>query len=433
MELVERIDRRDLQGLQAKKLRRLVASAWTDIPFYRRHWEAAGVRPDAIRTLDDARRLPVMTREDFEADLAACPPFGTFQGPTPAARVHASSGTSGQTRPVSFSSADCSTIADLSARRLRAQGVGPGDRVLVALPYSLYIGGSIAIEGAMRAGATVIPTGTGAMTPSDRQVELIRRWQVTVLCTTPSYALHLYDVARGDGATLASDFAVRVVYATAEQMTEETRHLIDERWRCRTFNNYGTVEAAACCYECECRRGWHISEDSYLVEILDPKTYEPVPPGGDGAVVITSLSKEAAPFIRCRVGDLAALWDEPCGCGRTFARMSPLKGRLDDMIKLRGVNFFPAAVELALREVPDVGSEWRMTVDYPRQLLLIEVEPFGSDVGAGDGRAKLAAAVASHVRDRLGVRPEVQVLGRGELLAERGETLVKVRRVVVRR
>ena len=438
MEPVERSDRAELDALQGRALQALVERAWHQIPFYRERWEAARVRPELIRGLGDLKRLPVVTRQDLESDLLRHPPFGTYQGPIPAVRIHASSGTSGQPRPVFFSRADCERLAHLSARRLTAQGVRPDDRVQVALPYSLYIGGSIAIEGAMRLGAAVIPTGSGAMTPSRRQLELAHAWRTTVLCTTPSYALHLSDVAGEMGLDSTRDFQLHTLYLTAEVLPEETRRLVEQRWGCVVFDNYGSVEAAASTFECASRTGWHVSQDCYLFEILDLETGDQLPAGEDGVLVVTSLVKEAAPFIRYRIGDVAALWDEPCACGRSFVRLSPIKGRADDMIKLKGVSFYPAAVERVLRGVRGLGMDWRLIVDHASQTLVVEVE--AADNGApGETadharRETLALEIISRLRDRIGVRAEVRILDPASLGSQAGDNRAfKPRRVIERR
>ena len=174
MEPIEQASRADITALQEKLLRAQVEQAWNQVDFYRKRWESAGVGPGDIRTLDDLRRLPVITKADFSEDLRVHPPFGSYQGSASPARIHASSGITGEPRPVFCTRADCQQIARLSARRMRAQGVTPSDLLQVTLPYTLYIGGAIALEGAIELGAAVIPTGTGAMTPSQRQIELAR-------------------------------------------------------------------------------------------------------------------------------------------------------------------------------------------------------------------------------------------------------------------
>ena len=221
LEAIERASRARIVALQGRLLRAQVRNAWKNVPFYRKRWEAAGVRPKDIRTPADIVKLPFVTKEDFEQDLAENPPFGSYQGNANPVRIHASSGTTGAPKPFFHTQSDLDWIAKLSARRLRAQGVTPDDLVQVTLPFSLYIGGPIAIEGAMKLGAGVLATGTGAMTPSRRQIEIAQQWGSTVLVSTPSYALRLAEVARKMGLDPARDFQFRMMYVTAEFCSPE--------------------------------------------------------------------------------------------------------------------------------------------------------------------------------------------------------------------
>ena len=431
MEAIERATRPEIVALQEKLLRSQVENAWRNVPFYRRRWEAAGVRPDAIRTLDDLRRLPIVTKANFEEDLREHPPFGSYQGNASPMRIHASSGSTGEPRPVFCTRADCKRIAELSARRLRAQGVTPEDLVQVTLPYTLYIGGTIALEGAMCLGAAIIPTGTGAMTPSQRQIEIARNWQPTVLCATPSYALRLADVAKEMNLDTARDFHFRIIYVTAQVLTPEMRREIEQRWNSRVYDNYGTVEAAASTFECQYQNEWHISEDAYIFEVVDIETEEPLPPGEEGVLVITSLFREASPFFRYRVGDIVSLREDPCSCGRTLRRMSAVKGRADEMLKLRGISVYPTAIERVLRTFPELGMEWHLLVDRrsAAQEITVQVEVAASISSAE--RTVLAVRVCDRLKAQIGVRPEVQIFDPGKLVSDQAaDGQVKTRRII---
>ena len=433
MDPVERASRAEIVALQENLLRMQLKHAWENVPFYRDRWTAAGIEPEQIRTLADLQMLPVVTKADFDADLRAHPPFGSYQGNALPARLHASSGITGEPRPVFCTANDCERIAQLSARRLRAQGLRPGDLVQVTLPYTLYIGGAIALEGAMALGAAVIPTGTGAMTQSRRQIEIARDWKPTVLCATPSYALRLAEVAREMNLDPARDFHFRIIYVTAEVVTEELRNEIEQRWNAKVYDNYGSVEAAASTYECEHRTGWHISEDAYIFEVMDAATGVPVSPGEDGVLVITSLFREASPFFRYRVGDIVSISNsnDPCPCGRTFRRMSKVKGRADEMLKLRGVSVYPTAIEKALRSFPELGMEWQLVIDRHNsaQEMVVKVEATAS-LPPEDRRA-LADRVEERIRAQVGIRPVVEILPAGELApGDAAVGGVKTRRVI---
>jgi len=434
LEPIERASREEIVTLQGRLLRAQVENAWKNVPFYRKRWEAAGVRPKDIQTPADLVKLPLVTKEDFEQDLAENPPFGSYQGVANPVRIHASSGTTGAPKPFFHTQSDLDRIAELSARRLRAQGVTPNDRVQVTLPFSLYIGGPIAVEGAMKLGACVLATGTGAMTHSRRQVEIARLWRTTVLISTPSYALRLAEVAREMGLDPARDFHLKMMYVTAEFCSPETRHELERSWNTCVYDNYGSVEAPASTYECHLRNGWHISEDAYIFETVDPETTEPVPPGEEGMLLITSLFREASPFFRYRVGDIVSLRDDPCECGRTFQRMSEVKGRADEMLKLRGVSVYPKSVENVLRTIPELGLEWRLVEESKGSVQEISVEVEATQSLSNDEQQKLAAAVSDKLKHHIGIRPEVRIFDPGALVSgETADGRVKASRVVRRR
>ena len=441
MEPIERAGRAEIVALQERLLREAVAHAWRDVPFYRQRWEAAGIVPGDIRTLTDFRKLPIIGKTDIDADLVAHPPFGSYQGPCVdqgrVARVHASSGTTGDPRPILCTLEDVHRVAKLSARRLRAQGVRPGDLLQVTLPYTLYIGGTIALEGAMELGAGVIPTGTGAMTHSRRQIEIAHRWRPTVLCATPSYALKLAETAAAMNLDPARDFAFRMIYVTAEVLTAELRREVAERWNAEVYDNYGSVEAAASTFECAAHAGWHVSEDAYIFETVDRATDLPVAaaPGGgeDGVLVITTLSREAAPFFRYKVGDIVSLDNAPCACGRTFQRMSTVKGRSDEMIKIRGISVYPTAIERVLRGFSELGLDWQLVVDRKLSAkdALVEVEALRGLTYAE--RTTLANRVADELKNITGILPEVEVFDLGTLFPNPDDRAkVKTKRIVER-
>ncbi len=434
MEPIERASRAEIVALQGRLLRAQVENAWKNVPFYRKRWEAAGVRPKDIQTPADLVKLPLVTKEDFEQDLAENPPFGSYQGVANPVRIHASSGTTGAPKPFFHTQSDLDRIAELSARRLRAQGVTPNDLVQVTLPFSLYIGGPIAIEGAMKLGAGVLATGTGAMTPSRRQIEIARKWGATVLISTPSYALRLAETAREMGLDPARDFRFKMMYVTAEFCSPETRQELERSWNTRIYDNYGSVEAPASTYECHLRSGWHISEDAYIFETVDPETKRPVAAGQDGMLLITSLFREASPFFRYRVGDIVSLRDDPCECGRTFQRMSEVKGRADEMLKLRGVSVYPKSVENVLRTIPELGLEWRLVEESKGSVQEISVEVEATQSLSNDEQQKLAAAVSDKLKHHIGIRPEVRIFDPGALVSgETADGRVKASRVVRRR
>lgn len=373
---IETAPRQEIRRIQDEQLRALIQRAWEHIPFYRKRWEAAGVQPGDICTVDDLHRLPVVSKSDFEDSLRQHPPFGDYQGDFASVRVQASSGTSGNPKPFFFTRNDWDTIARLWARRFYAQGLREGDILQVVFAYTLFIVGFTASEGAMRLGALVVPTGSGGVTPSERQVKIAREWGVNVLAGTPSYVLHLADVAEQQGYDLRRDFKLKRTIHTAEPMTEAARLALEERWGVEAFDNFGSVETGAPSFECEMKDGYHISEDAYIFEVLDPHTHERVPAGEQGVLVVTCLFKEAAPVIRYNLEDLCRFIEEPCACGRSFRRISKLQGRMSEMLKVSGIPFYPTSVEAALARFPELTREYAVFVERVGQQdkLSVQVE-----------------------------------------------------------
>ena len=396
------LSRAEIQDVQNALLPELVARSFARVPFFRRRWTDAGVDPSEIRGLADLARLPIVRKQDIEADLRENPPFGSYQGDFPAIRLQASSGSTGKPKPFLHTRNDWENISTLWARRLAAQGVTAADRVQVAFAFALFIPSFTSAEGAMKLGALVIPTSNGAVTPSLRQLELARDWGTTVLGTTGGYAMHLAEVAKQHGLDPRKDFRIRVMYHTGEPLVEETRRQIEATWGCASYNNYGSVETGAPAWECVRQNGMHFNEDAYIFEIVDPQTLEPKADGEEGALVVTCLFKEAAPVIRYMIGDVAAIWPEPCPCGCSFRRLSPIRGRIDDMLKIRGAPLYPTAIEGVLRSFPQLGAEFRIIVDQQGGMDTLEVRVESShgatlppDIADTVGRAIKAKAGCS--------------------------------------
>jgi phenylacetate-CoA ligase len=264
----------------------------------------------------------------------------------------------------------------------------------------------------MKLGALTIPAGSGAVTPTPRQLELARDWGSTVLGATGGYALHLASAAREHGYDPRTDFAFRVMYHTGEPLVEETRRQIEAAWGVKSYNNYGSVETGAPAWECEQQHGMHFNEDAYLFEIVDPETLEPVADGDEGAVVVTSLFKEAAPVIRYLIGDIAAIWPEPCRCGAPFRRLSPIRGRIDDMLKIQGAAVYPTAIEGVLRQFDELGPEFRIvvTTEHGRDRLEVRTECAAELAEIPGG---LAERVARRIKESLGCSAHVTPLAHG--------------------
>ncbi|ACL63412.1 Phenylacetate--CoA ligase [Anaeromyxobacter dehalogenans 2CP-1] len=369
----ETLDRDALAALQGRRLAETVRRARA-VPHHRKALERAGVRDEDLRGPADVRRLPFTVKDDLRQSY----PLGLLAVPREqVVRIHGSSGTTGRPTFVAYTRRDLDTWTGLVARFLVAGGLRPEHTVHVAFGYGLFTGGFGLHYGIERVGAAVVPSG-GGNTP--RQVRLICDLSADVLISTPSYALHVGEVARAEGLK-PGDLPLRYGHFGGEPWTEEMRGEIERSLGILAFNNYGLSEVIGpgVAGECPARDGMHVQEDHFIVECLDPVTLEPVPDGEVGELVFTSLTKEAMPVLRYRTRDLAALDRSPCPCGRTGVRMSRVRGRSDDMLIIRGVNVFPSQVEEALLRVEGTAPHYLIEVSRPGALdeavVKVEVRP----------------------------------------------------------
>src|SRR5215210_456663 len=341
-------------------------------------------------------------------------------------RVHASSGSHGKPTVVGYTRADLEAWIEVMARCMTMAGVRPGMIVHNANGYGLFTGGLGFHYGGERIGATVIPVSGGF---TARQAMLLRDLGGQVLCATPSYALVIAQAVR-DAGLEPSDLALQIGLFGGEPWTEEMRTELDRELGIKAVSFYGLSEMCGPGVAAECldaRDGLHVQEDHFLVEVVAPETGDPVPEGGDGELVFTTLLKEAQPLIRYRTGDIGSISREPCSCGRTFARIMALRGRLDDMLIIRGVNLFPSTVETLLLGVAEVAPHYRLIVERPAEMdeVTVECEPADSDID----RAELALRLETLLRDHTGIRIPVSVLEPGAVPRSEGKAV----RVVDRR
>jgi phenylacetate-CoA ligase len=404
---VETLPRGDLERLQLERLRALVAHAGR-VPLHRDRLAAASVTPDRMRTLDDLRRLPFTTKADFRDTY----PFGLLAVPMDeVVRIHASSGTTGKPTVVAYTRGDLDVWTEVMARTLRTGGVDRGDVVHNAYGYGLFTGGLGFHYGAEAVGAAVIPVSGGF---TERQLLALQDLGSTVLCCTPSYALHLAEAIEEAGLR-PGDLRLRVGFFGAEPWTEAMRTAIQTRLRVMALNVYGLSEITGpgVAVECPERDGMHVAEDHFFPEVVDPDTLEPVPPGTTGELILTTLSKQGMPLVRYRTRDLTTLDPTPCRCGRALVRIGRIMARSDDMLIIRGVNVYPSQVEHALLQVPELAPHYLLVVRREHALDTLEVQVEGQPAAMAGGEGALgtlAARVRRRLLDALGLTAEVRIV-----------------------
>jgi phenylacetate-CoA ligase len=417
----ESADRGALRDRQGERLRATVARVSAAVPFYRARLDAAGVRAAEIRGVDDLPRIPFTTKDD----LRRAYPFGLLACPRDeVAEFHCSSGTTGTPTAAAYTRSDWETWGETMARCLAGSGVGRGDVIQNAFGYGLFTGGLGFHYGAQHLGAAVLPASSGN---TARQVRLLREFAVTVLCCTPSYALHIAEAIDASGDR---PLALRCGAFGAEPWSEAARAEIERRLGIRASDIYGLSEVIGpgVAAECEARDGLHVQEDHFFPEVVDPATGAPLPPGTPGELVLTTLTKEAAPLLRYRTGDVTSLDPRPCACGRTLVRMARVGGRIDDMLIVRGVNLFPSDIESVLLRIPDLTPHYQIVIDRPRALDVLRVQ-VESRCAAPAESAALARRAESALRADLGLFAVVAVLPPGEIPRSEGKAL----RVIDRR
>lgn len=417
----ETMPRGALAGLQLERLKRTLEHAFANVPHYRRAFEAAGVRPESLKSLDDIVRFPFTVKTDLRDNY----PFGMFALPRQQlARLHASSGTTGRPTVVGYTSVDLDRWAGLMARSLGCAGAAPGDLVHNAYGYGLFTGGLGAHYGAERLGCTVVPMSGGG---TERQVALLNDFGANVLCATPSYALNIAEVAEAMGVDLRRS-PLHCGLFGAEPWSEALRRELQERLGIKAVDIYGLSEIMGPGVACEChvaQSGLHGWEDHFLFEIVDPRTLAPKRFGEAGELVITTLTKEALPMIRYRTRDITRLDDSPCACGRTHLRIMRVTGRDDDMLIIRGVNVYPSQLEAVLVGFSGLSPHYQIVLTRAGALDTVTVEvELAPDVPNDDeARARKGTEVRHHIKSMIGVTCDIAVKRQGEVPRSQGKAV----------
>ncbi len=402
--------RDELTKLQEERLRKLVRYCYENSPFYRKRFKEAGLDPDDIKTLDDLHKIPFTTKDDMREAY----PYGMLATSIDnVLEIHASSGTTGKPTTTFYSQHDIDIWSEVMARIYASAGAKKGDIIHNAYGYGLFTGGLGFHYGALKLGAAVVPVSSGG---TERQLFLAKELGTTILCCTPTYAMYLAEYARTKlGWDPVKELKWKSGIFGAEPWSEKLRERIQEELGLEAFDIYGLSEiiGPGVSVECSEHDGLHIYEDHFLVEIIDPATGEPVEEGEVGELVITTLTKEAMPLLRYRTGDLTTWTTEECSCGRRIGRMGRILGRADDMVKVRGVKFWPKALEEAILSVEGASGHFIAKIERPKimDILTIEVEPDPEvyEMVKGDlsKLEPLRKKIIDRVRNAIGVTPNV--------------------------
>ena len=419
---VESLSRKKLEKLQLKRLQKSVAHAYANVAHYRAQFDAAGVKPKHLKSLDDLARFPFTVKDDLRANY----PFNMFAVPRDqVVRVHASSGTTGKPTVVGYTRDDIKMWANLMARSIASAGGRPGDILHNAYGYGLFTGGLGAHYGGERLGCTVTPMSGGN---TEKQIVLLQDFGARVLCATPSYALNIAEVAEAEGVDLAGG-PLQIGVFGAEPWSEAMRAELDQRLGIRAVDIYGLSEILGPGVAAECveeRAGLHGWEDQFLFEVIDPESGEPLPMGESGELVITTLTKQALPMLRYRTRDITRLSTEPCSCGRTHVRILRVTGRNDDMLIIRGVNVYPSQIEAVMVGFAGIAPHYQLVVrrEGSMDTLAAEIEA-ATETASGDYE-KLAGEIRHHIKSLVGVTCDVQLKAPGEVPRSQGKA-VRVR------
>ncbi len=402
LEPIETASRDELQALQLERLKQTLEHTYKNVPHYQRAWDAAGIQPGDLKSLEDLRLFPLTTKADLRENY----PFGMFAVPMDdIVRVHASSGTTGQPTVVGYTKQDIQTWAEVCARSIRASGGTRADIVHVAYGYGLFTGGLGAHYGAECLGATAIPM-SGGQTP--RQVQLIQDFQPTIIMCTPSYMLNIADEFERQDLDPA-ETSLQVGIFGAEPWTQVMRDAIESRCGLDALDIYGLSEVMGpgVANECiETKDGLTVWEDHFYPEIIDPVSGEILPDGEFGELVFTSLTKEGMPVVRYRTRDLTRLLP---GTARTMRRMDRLTGRSDDMLIIRGVNVFPSQIEEQVLKQAALAPHYQLEVFREGSLDALKVNVELAPDAAVDACESVTRDLTEAIKSYVGVSAQVEV------------------------
>ncbi len=418
---LEQLERKDLEQLQVERLNKTLRQAGNS-PCYGRMPEISRFTKSGLRSIEQIRELPFTAKEDLRRDF----PWGYLAtDKKDVVRLHSSSGTTGNPVAVYHNRHDLDSWANLMARSLFTAGVRDTDVFQNICGYGLFTGGLGFQYGIEKLGCLSIPAGAGN---SPRQIKLMRDFGTTVAHAIPSYLGRLFDVFQEEGLDPRKDTKLHTLVIGAEPHTEEHRLRIEEMFGVKAYNSFGLSEmnGPGVAFECTEQNGLHVWEDAYVLEIIDPVTLQPVADGDIGELVMTTLDRQAMPVIRYRTRDLTRILPGECPCGRTHRRIDRISGRSDDMFIIKGCNVFPMQIEGVLMKLPEVGDDYRITLetigDQDEMIIEVEVkkEWFRGDLAFLD---KLQRHITHLIRDEVLVRPRIKLVEPGSIPKAEGKAV----------
>ena len=416
---IETLPRQELEKLQLERIKSTLTVA-SNAPYYKDQFQKHNISPDAIRCLDDFRKLPFTTKADMRANY----PFGLLAGNLDdAVRIHSSSGTTGNPTVIIHSQHDLDSWATLVARCLYMVGLRKKDVFQNSSGYGMFTGGLGFQYGAERLGALTVPAAAGN---SKRQIKFITDFKTTALHAIPSYAIRLAEVFQEEGID-PTESSLKTLIIGAEPHTDEQRRKIERMLGVKAYNCFGMTEmnGPGVAFECLEQNGMHIWEDCYLVEIIDPETLQPLPDGEIGELVLTTLDRNMMPLIRYRTRDLTRIIPGECPCGRTHRRIDRIKGRSDDMFIIKGVNIFPMQIEKILVQFPELGSNYLITLEtlHNQDEMIVEVELNELSTDNYIELENTRKEIVRRLKDEILVTPKVKLVKKGSLPQSEGKAV----------
>jgi phenylacetate-CoA ligase len=416
----ECLQKEDLDQVRVERLQATLNRVYQNVAFYQHSFDAAGITIEKIKSVKDITELPFTTKEDLRLSY----PYDMFAVPLKdIVRIHSTSGTTGRPIVVGYTRGDIGIWTNLVARTLSASGITDHDFVQIAFNYNITSAGLGFHYGAEKIGASVIPS---SMDNIARQMQIMKDYKTTAIISTPGYALHISKVMSEMNIHPESLYLKTGLFG-AEAWSENLRAEIEKGLHIKAYDNYGVTEliGPGISFECECRNGLHVNEDHFIMEVIDPDTQKPAGFGEEGELVFTTITKQGFPLIRYRTGDISSLIEGRCECGRTFARMSRISGRTDDMIIMGGINVFPSQIEECLLQIEGIEPHYQILLDRKDGVDTMEIQ-----VEARDGIFDLVGSVLAleqklqaHLENMLQIRPVVSFVEKKSIKRSEGNKL----------